>query len=139
MLLRTVYSGAWRIVAPVEDDGSCELLEELERLRSNSSTEATAAKFSAIWSRVPAQGPHCLPDEIYHRVDDRNEIYEFVGKRYRALCFLADGRIVICSHLFIKKSQKTPAREKRRAIAVRERYLAAKKLGHVVIEEWNKK
>lgn len=95
MRLKTVHAGPWRIVAPMDDDGSCELWNELEALAADAQTVATAAKFVSIWERIPTQGPHELPDGMYHRIDAKHEIYEFRARRHRILCFRADGRIVV--------------------------------------------
>lgn len=135
MRLKTVYPGVWRITAPMGANSNCELLEELEALAANRRTEATVAKFARIWKQIPHQGPHSLPSEMYHRVDEEHEIYEFRARDHRILCFLADGRVVVCSHVFLKQSNRTPASEKRQAIAVRIAYLAAKRAGELEIVE----
>lgn len=76
-----------------------------------------------------------LPVETYHCVDNENEIYEFIKGRYRVLCFLAEGRMVIAACVFMKKSQKTPKREISKAISLRNEYLAALSRGEEMIVE----
>jgi len=135
MRLKTVHEGPWRIVAPMDADGSCALWDELEALAADAQTEATAAKFVSIWERIPPQGPHELPDGMYHRIDAKHEIYEFRARQHRILCFRADGRIVICSHLFLKQSNRVPAKERDKAAALRKRYLDTQRKGQVSIED----
>jgi phage-related protein len=63
--------------------------------------------------------------DICHQIQD--EIYEFIQGRLRILWFYDRGRLIICSHGFVKKSQKTPRNEISRAIAEKDRYFAAVK------------
>ncbi|WP_448482221.1 type II toxin-antitoxin system RelE/ParE family toxin [Pseudoxanthomonas mexicana] len=120
-------------MAPEDDEGACEVLDQLKALAADKKTKATAAGLLAQWEQVPAEGPRKLGTDIYHRIDDENQIYEFIKRDHRLVCFEADGRIVVCSHLFRKKSQKTPNAEKRKATDLRARYHEAVRHGNVEI------
>jgi len=83
-------------------------------------------------------GPSVLNVERSHYVDKKNDIYEFVAGRMRLLWFQSpvEQRVIICSHLFMKKTQKTPLREVTKALKVKEDYLTAFQKGQLeVIEE----
>ena len=49
--------------------------------------------------------------------------------------FYGDGRIVVCTHGIVKKGQKTPQRDVRRAEAELARYRAAERAGKLTIHE----
>lgn len=119
----------------VDDRGVCEVEGALDGLSKNPKTRATAAGFKAWWAHIPADGPRGLSDSVYHRVDKKNEIYEFVKGDHRLLCFQADGKVVVCSHIFMKKGRKTPDDEKAKAIRLRKDYLEALVQGKVVYEK----
>lgn len=125
MRLRKLNEGAWTVAAPLEDDNSCEVLNALQILFDDPRTKGVAAGFVAFWEQIDIQGPRRLGTDIYHCVDDKNEIYEFIKGSHRLLCFVSEGRLVICSHIFRKKSQKTPKSETKKAIALRKKYLEA--------------
>jgi hypothetical protein len=131
MRLQTLKAGKWTIVAPLDAQGRCEVLDALAELGNDPKTRATAAGFVALWGHIPIEGPRSLGTDNYHRVDDNNDIYEFIKGNHRLLCFQAEGRVVVCSHVIRKKSQKTPAAEKKRAAKLRDEYLAAKKAGAI--------
>lgn len=136
MRLRVITSGSWKVAAILDDRDQCEVLDALDVLAADKQTAATAAGFRAWWKQIPAEGPRQLPDSAYHRVDAENQIYEFVKRGHRILCFEADGRLVVCSHVMKKGSQKTPKKDIERAIACKKAYEAARTSGNVeVLEE----
>lgn len=51
---------------------------------------------------------------------------EFGGDTFRIFCFFDEGKLVILLNGFVKKTQKTPAREIERAIRLREQYYEEK-------------
>jgi phage-related protein len=77
-----------------------------------------------LLDRVAQQGPP-RNTAISHQLGPG--IWEFIQGRLRVLWFYDDGRLVICSHGFVKKRQKTPAAEIDRALAYQRQYLKAKK------------
>jgi phage-related protein len=105
----------------------------MKALSADRLTKATAAGLRAQWKQIPHQGARALGNDIYRRVDADNEIYEFRKRDHRLLCFEAQGRVIICSHIFLKKGQKTPDAEKAKAIALRTEYFAALQNGQVNI------
>lgn len=53
----------------------------------------------------------------------------------RVMAFWDDNRMIICTHGFLKKQQKTPRRELDRAVAARGEYFAARKRQEIRIED----
>ena len=131
--LRTV--GRWTIVAPIDEEGVCQVFASLQELKGNRTTKATAVGFVALWDRIGPFGPKSLGTNLYHRVDNKNEINEFIKGDHRLLCFESDGSLIVCSHIFLKSGKKTPEAEKSRAAKLRKEYLAAIKLGEVEVEK----
>lgn len=125
MRLKTLYCGAWRVVAPLSEDGACDLETELALLAGNKKLKASAQGMYTLWTRIPRNGPRALGTDLYHCIDDNASIYEFIKGDLRLLCFEADGAIVVCSHVFMKKSKKTPKREAKRAAEVKKLYQQA--------------
>lgn len=81
---------------------------------------------------IANRGPFYLPD-ISHKIE--GEIRQTEQGRVRILWFFDSGRVIVCSHGFIKKSEKTPERQKvaaRRAFAA---YHAAKVAGSLIYLE----
>lgn len=128
-------TGTWRVLAIVNADGTCEVEEAIRQLINDRQTSATGNGFVALWSRIPREGPRGLGTDNYHRVDNDNEIYEFIRRRHRIPCFEADGALVVCSHVFLKSSQKTPKSEKDRAVALRDKFFESLKKGEIEVIE----
>jgi hypothetical protein len=118
-------------VAEAAADDSCALEQELVALMSDAKYGASATGLGALWERIPKTGPKSLGAALYHRVDEKDDIYEFIKGDIRLFCFEADGAIVVCSHAIIKKSQKTKRKDIAPAIALKERYLVAEKTGRI--------
>lgn len=77
-------------------------------------------------------GPQYLP-EISHQIEP--DIWQTEQGRVRILWFYDRGKVIVCSHGFIKQTPKTPAGE--RAVARQKlwEYRAAKAAGEIRIEE----
>lgn len=133
MQLKTLYCGTWRVVAPLSEDGTCELEASLMALADNRKLRASVVGLAALWDRIPRTGPKALGTSLYHCIDDKASIYEFIKGDLRLLCFEVDGATVVCSHVFVKKSQKTPARVAKRAVELKKQYLQALQKGDVHI------
>jgi phage-related protein len=85
-----------------------------------------------LLERVAEIGPPRNTD-ISHQLGDG--LWEFIQGRLRVLWFYDEGRIVVCSHGFVKKSQKTPRPELERAKQNRERYQWARRKGELDIKD----
>lgn len=136
MRLKVLYAaGKWKVLAPVNAEGVCEVEDAIQKLIDERKTRATGHGFVALWARIPSYGPRELGTDKYHRVDDANSIYEFIKRRHRLLCFEAEGALIVCSHVFMKTTAKTPTKEKAKAITLRNEYLQKSKLGQTRIDE----
>lgn len=83
---------------------------------------------------MAANGPRALNAAQAHQVDASQKIYELIAGGVRVLYFQGEsGQVVICTHMFLKKTQKTPPKEVARAVRAKKDYQQAAKAGQV---EW---
>lgn len=137
MRLKPIRKDKWAILAPLDDDGNCPLLQSFTKLQENN--KGAMANLAASLKRVAESryGPSVLSVERSHYVDKKNKIYEFVAGNMRLLWFQspAEQRIIICSHLFMKKTQKAPSGEVAKALKLKEDYLTAFQKGQLEVIE----
>lgn len=86
----------------------------------------------ALLAKVAEEGPP-RNTERAHKI--AGPIWELIHGGLRILYFLDEGRVVICTTAFVKKSQKTPMDEIARAEAAASRYREAKKARRIEVEE----
>lgn len=79
-------------------------------------------------------GPKELGGDLCHPIDKKNGIYEFIKGQIRVLWFEDEGKVIVCTHAFLKKSPKTPKTEIEKARSIKTRYQNAKAQGRLKIE-----
>ena len=129
MRLKQIGSGAWRILAPCTERGDCELIEFLVALPPNLVKDGR--RLIWLFDRVNVAGP---PHDAEISRQEAPGLWAFRAGRLRVLWFYDEGRVIVCSHGFVKRSEKAPRREIERALAARDRYRAAKAAGRLRIE-----
>lgn len=107
----------WTVLALCSRRGDCPLLRFLAELEGD--LERDGRRMLALLDRVSQHGPPRNVD-VSHQVGDG--IWEFIQGRLRVLWFYDSGRLVVCSHGFVKKSRKTPALELERARRCQQEY-----------------
>lgn len=70
-----------------------------------------------------------------HYVDQEAKIYEYRKGRLRLFWFEDAGRVIICTHGIVKKTQKTPGKEVSKAKRIQREYFEAKAISGIEIEE----
>lgn len=110
MFARKIRDGQWKIWAVSDADGGCELLDFLAALDRD-----VRNRVLSMLDAVAQQGTRVIPSDRCHIVDDNDPIYQFTCGQVRILWFYDRDKIILCSHGFLKKSQKTPKKEKVRA------------------------
>jgi phage-related protein len=130
VLFRLPFQGRYTLLAVCDSRREPYLLNFFNELGAN--LQKDAISMLALLESCAQNG---LPrnTEISHKLD--GAIWEFIRGRLRVLWFTDEGRVIVCTHGFIKKSQRTPAREIRRAERMYQDYLAAKEVGELVVEE----
>lgn len=127
MFLHLIDKAKWKLYGLGSSVDRCEPFDNLEILYQNFRRDVE--KMTAILDRAirTSEGPRCFPSEISHQIDENNSIWQFTAGRLRLLWFYDEGRLIICTNSFIKKGQKTPGKEKERAIRLKRKYFNAKK------------
>lgn len=127
---RLPFQGPYTVYAACDARGECTLLEFLNGLGAD--LEKDSDRILTLLERVAQQGP-VRNDKISHKIE--GDIWEFIQGRLRVFYFYDEGRVVVCTHGLVKKTQKTPKGEITAANRVRVQYLAAKQRGDLFIEE----
>lgn len=145
MKLRVVYRAAWTVVAVCTDRGDCPLwdflTEEVDDPEGEASSRSQLGKekvrLLARLRMIALNGPP-RNTAVSHQIEP--EIWQIEEGRIRVLWFYDSGRLIIASHGFVKRTQKTPEREKLVAREALKRYRAAKLRGAFrFVEDGNEK
>lgn len=130
MRLRRVTRSRWDVLAICGTRGDCPLLEFLAGLDARLAADGRA--MLRLLSFAAEHGPpHNV--EVSHKI--AGAIWEFIAGRLRVLWFYDEGRLVVCTHGFVKRTRKTPAAEIDRALAAYRAYQDAKKHRLVTVED----
>ena len=127
---RLPFQGQFTVLTACDGRGIPTLLEFLEGLGAN--LEKDKDHMLGLLERVASSGPP-RNTEVSHKL--QGDIWEFIKGRLRVFWFYDEGRVVVCTHGLMKKSQKIPKGEITHAEQVRQAYLAAKQAGTLIIEE----
>lgn len=123
VVLREVRSGRACKILAMGTDNDCPLFDFLGKLKRDDQNEF--ARLYALLDRTAEHGT--VRNEQKFRFFKREKVFEFkTPGGVRLMGFWDEGRVIICSHGFVKKSQKTPDGELTRAVAAREEYFADK-------------
>lgn len=110
-----------RTITFFEDDkGKCEALDFIESL-DKKTREKTLSIFELI------EELHIIPQKYFKKLVGTKGIYEirveYTSNIYRYLAFFEKNKLIIVTHGFQKKSQKTPAKEIKKAENIKKIYL----------------
>lgn len=101
-------------------DGKCPIQDFLDSLPCKVAQKVT-------WVLNLLEDFNAVPSTYFKKLIGTDEIWEcrilFGSNAYRILCFFADNSVVVLTHGFIKKSQKTPKHDIERAEAYRSDFL----------------
>lgn len=126
MRLIILSAHRWRVFAECDRRGTVDVVDQISRHMTGNYRKSAAALVGLI-DRCAQHGPRSLPPNLSHECGQG--IWEFIKGDLRLLYFVADDSVVVCSHLFLKKRQKTPGKEVDRAARLRDRYRAAEASG----------
>jgi phage-related protein len=105
-------------------EGKCPVKDFLDALPSKAAQKVT-------WVLRLLEDLDVIPVTYFKKLTGTDEIWEcriqFGSNAYRLFCFLVDGDVVVLTHGFMKKTQKTPKSEIERAEAYRQDYLRRRK------------
>jgi len=94
----------------------------------NAQDEAVQKKIEFVLDLVRFERQ--VPKKFFKALTNTSGIYEVrvitTFKSIRILCFFDDGNLVVLANCFVKKSQKTPAKEIKLAEKLKKEYLKEK-------------
>ncbi|WP_444897756.1 type II toxin-antitoxin system RelE/ParE family toxin [Microbulbifer sp. SSSA005] len=122
----------WRILVESDEKYDSEIAADFVKLL----TDRERANWISLLEMASQYGPKEMPSNTRHHIDRRNDLYEFIKGNFRLSFFVDSPKMVICCHLFRKKTQKTPESEKKSVIRLRKRYLTAKEEGKLRILDY---
>jgi len=136
--LKRLFADRWTICAIVVEKGTDEHCPIQDFFVSPGPQHAKSADgLLQLLEYVASEpsGPRKLPDSRSHVIDQAERIWEFIKGDLRIAWFYDEGQVVICTHCFVKASQKTPVLERRRAVEARRAYLESKRTHTLTIED----
>lgn len=122
-LLRMPWKGKFELLAVCRDRGDCLLLEFFDELEANLVKDRD--RMLNLLEKVAVNGPPKHNIEASRSLEDG--IYELKRGSLRVLWFYDSGRVIVCTHGFVKKGQKTPRQEIDTAKRYMAQYQAAKR------------
>jgi len=127
-----IYEVVFSVYALEKDDGSCDIAELLDIGNSNNKEDGSLR--AAMFRRIVAlaQG-NLLTGSIHHSIEDG--IWQVSSGKYRLLYFYDAEHRIICTHYFVKKTDKMPSREIKKAREHRDNYLRAKRENSLIFKD----
>lgn len=127
MKLTRVIEGVWHIYAISDPDGTCPLMVALQTLEQKGDEQAIA-RILALLKLVAERpdSPSGLGEEKTKLLDSESRIMEFKAGQFRIPYFYEKNHIILCTHMFRKKSRRTPRSEIEKAIRIKQLYEEAK-------------
>ena len=105
-------------------DGKCPVKGFLDSLSGKAAQKVT-------WVLKLLEDMEAVPSTYFKKLVNTDEIWECRAQHgsnaYRIFCFFSDRSIVVLTHGFMKKSQKTHKREIERAESYRKDYIKRRK------------
>jgi phage-related protein len=105
-------------------DGRCPIQTFFDSLPSKAAQKTT-------WVLSLLEDLDIVPSSYFKKLTGTEDIWEcrvqFGSNIYRILCFFVDSSVVVLTHGFIKKSQKTPKQEIEKAEAYRRDFMERRK------------
>lgn len=129
--VHTYHRERFRIYACCDKEGTSEI-DKLVEACDNSQSKSIE-KLAATIERAALHGPKSISSPRCHQIE--GNIYQIRVDHIRILWFYDEGNIIICTHGFIKKQNKTPRREIEKANRIMARYFEEKKDRTLVVKE----
>ena len=135
MKLLQIGRDRWTVLVVADDRWASELLTVLQ---TPSETNLGARMLALLREYVPANGPPRTSEISKDLGGGRFEFRRQPGKgpALRVLYFFDKGKVVVCSHAFWKRTDKTPEAELKRIDDTMAAYEAAKRHQRLDVRLW---
>jgi len=127
-----IYEDVFSVYALEKDDGSCDIADLLDINNSNNKEDGSLRAAMVRRIRGLAKG-NLLISNVHHSID--KDIRQISSGKYRLLYFYDAERRIICTHYFVKKTDKTPSRDIKKAREHRDNYLRAKRENSLIFKD----
>ncbi len=104
MHLKKIIGDKWQVYAGCESEEKCQILDFLNEIPSN--MVKYKDRLLNIFEQASATGPRHFNNNISHQIDEKNSIWEFIAGRLRVLWFYDNGKLIVCSNIFVKSTKK---------------------------------
>ncbi|HEY8035625.1 MAG TPA: type II toxin-antitoxin system RelE/ParE family toxin [Methylobacter sp.] len=123
MKLKILHESRYKIAAVMSGD-DCETLSFFNEIESKN--QSSVDGLLGLIERIADYGIDTLPTKLSHLVDKEEKIYELIKGNIRLLYFKGNCDVlIVTTHAFIKKTQKTPENHKNKAIMLKKAYQLA--------------
>ncbi|MBT7067404.1 MAG: hypothetical protein HN919_13960 [Verrucomicrobia bacterium] len=131
VVMREVRRGRSAAIFAMGTEKECQVLEFLKDL-----AESNGAEAARTWALIDRTVEHGTPkNKEKCRFFSELRVFELKTRGgVRIMAFWDTGKLIVCSHAFLKKSTKTPKREMERAREAREQYFNSKQRGRLIFE-----
>jgi len=133
MIISSIVCDLFQVFAVKSGQSDHDILTLFQNLQPDNSRDSNAITSAMARLKKLAHKPDSLPSSICHNLF--RDIWQLRSDTYRILWFYDKGRVIVCTHFFVKKSRKTPQEEIKRANLLREEYFKAKSEGTLKIIE----
>jgi phage-related protein len=121
----------FRIFSLCDETGSSEIDKIAAAI--NKSQIKQIVKLGTTFERAALHGPESLHGDRCHHIEDG--IWQFRADDIRVFWFYDEGSVIICTHGYLKKVNKTPRKQIDKAKSIRNDYVQSKKEGKLTIME----
>lgn len=123
MEVKILAQDKYKVVGTMDGD-ACPAEEFL--LKGESSTSSSRHGLAEMLGHVAKSGLDQLPAAWTHEANKKGKVYEFIKGNLRLFFFKGNnGDIAVCTGGVVKKGQKADKAAVKKAIAMREQYMAA--------------
>jgi phage-related protein len=131
IVMRELRRGRSATIFAMGTNEDCQVLEFLKDL-----AESNGAEAARTWALIDHTVEHGAPkNKEKCRFFAELKLFELKTRGgVRIMAFWDKGKLIVCSHAFLKKSTKTPKRELVRAKEARKRYFDSKQRGRLIFE-----
>ena len=131
VVMRELRRGRSAAIFAMGTEKDCQVLDFLKDL-----AESNGAEAARTWALIDRTVEHGTPkNKEKCRFFSELRVFELKTRGgVRIMAFWDAGKLIVCSHAFLKKSTKTPKREMERAREAREQYFNSKQRGRLIFE-----
>ncbi len=127
MKLKIICRNRWTVVSPVTNGTDSSFESFFEQCQKAGGLNSSLSGIYLMMEAHSVHGSRHFNTSQTHCIDSKEKIYEYIKGSLRVFWFEDEGRIIVCTHGIVKKSQKTKKQDIDKALGVKKSYLESKK------------